>query len=311
MARGIFGFSNKKNDYYAEEKINAQKQNSDVEDEWFSVMQVSNAKKENYETVIKKSGIDYNFFENENGWALSVRRKDVQKWHEEIERECDQYHYEQQTRKTKIVPFPPELKEKFEKKLSQNNLWFQFVNNGGHDELEFNLSDIESIETIYDSIISEDEKRKREEKNQLSKNENYGPVVYDVSEKEEAPRKKTTRKKLNRNRQLMARFTDKEYEIVEKKIEASGKRQGDFIRDMLLNGKVKAFPSTVEHMESIDVLKNTQSSLGKIGGLLTKAIKPSEKNPDITKEDMDLIKNEIKELKKIKSEIKKVVDVWR
>lgn len=118
---------------------------------------------------------------------------------------------------------------------------------------------------------------------------------------------KKTRKKLNRNTELKARFTDEEIKIIEDKINKSGLRKGEFIRRSLLEQEIKERINTKEQIQSTEALIELKSEIGKVGGLLKAFIKPNYENPNVTYEEMQAIKKQLNELEKLKSKIEKEV----
>lgn len=118
---------------------------------------------------------------------------------------------------------------------------------------------------------------------------------------------KKTRKKLNRNKEIKARFTDNEIKIIEKKIKKSGLRKGEFVRKSLLTQDIKERNNTTEQIESVMALIELKSELGKVGGLLKAFIKPNSYNPNVSLQDIENIKKQLNELEKLKREIEKEV----
>lgn len=117
---------------------------------------------------------------------------------------------------------------------------------------------------------------------------------------------KKTRKKLNRNTELKARFTNEEIKIIEDKINKSGLRKGEFIRRSLLEQEIKERINTKEQIQSTEALIELKSEIGKVGGLLKAFIKPNY-NHNVSYEEMQEIKKQLNELEKLKLKIEKEV----
>lgn len=82
-----------------------------------------------------------------------------------------------------------------------------------------------------------------------------------------APSRKT-KPSLNRTRKLHARFTDVEYDAVQSRVAWSGLQQGEFIRRMLLDGKINVRRSSYYEDEILAELTELRAGMGSLGGLL-------------------------------------------
>lgn len=125
--------------------------------------------------------------------------------------------------------------------------------------------------------------------------------------------KKSTRQILGRTEQIMTRFTPDEMKIVQDKISTSQKKQGDYIREMLLNGYVKAHPAKLSDAQLIiQELQNMNAQLGKLTGAMVKIMQRTKENPSLSKEDRESIQFTINDTKKVRKEIRKVLkELWQ
>lgn len=77
-----------------------------------------------------------------------------------------------------------------------------------------------------------------------------------------------TKGKEQRNIQVSVRFSASEHEYLQKKIQASGQAQGEFIRQMVLNGQVlsRKLPDYDDFL--IDEIAALRGMCGRLGGLM-------------------------------------------
>lgn len=123
-------------------------------------------------------------------------------------------------------------------------------------------------------------------------------------------RKKPGPKKMNRDIRYQLRFTEEEMKQLDERVKASGKRKGDFGREMLLNGYVKTV--TIEGMLAIQELQTMASQLGKLTGAMVKFMQQTKDSPYLSKEERDEIQREINNMKKLRSDIRKEIKkVWK
>lgn len=199
-----------------------------------------------------------------------------------------------------------------------------FFTNVGFEKyrLHFNLSDFEKINNLLDAFYKE-----VIEENYFfepDENEIYEKIeeeIYEEEEKEQSEiviekefdldkvepiKPKKTRRKLNRNTEIRARFTDEEVKIIEEKIKKSGLRKGEFIRKCLLEKEIKEIDPAAIY-SNVDALLELKSEIGKVGGLLKSFIKPNLNNYNVTKEEMDSIKKSLNDLENLKIKIDREV----
>lgn len=122
---------------------------------------------------------------------------------------------------------------------------------------------------------------------------------------------KNKEKQRKRSNQIMTRLTDEELATFKSRVESTGQSQADFIRSAILMGQINELPKTTPELIELNRnLEHLKANIGKIGGLLKAAIKPNEKNP-LVQDELDLIKEEIKELKDLQKQIRKELNnIW-
>lgn len=125
---------------------------------------------------------------------------------------------------------------------------------------------------------------------------------------EELEKKK--KKKLTRSKSMLVRLTPAEYDFVQTKIDKSGHKQSDYLRAQVMYGSVNEVPASMEAIETLNELKNLAKEFGRVEGMIAKTIRVHEKSYFLSAEEMLELKNEVKELRKIKKEIKEKVNEW-
>lgn len=123
-------------------------------------------------------------------------------------------------------------------------------------------------------------------------------------------REQKKRKKLTRNKSMLVRLNQNEYDFVQKKIDKSGQKQSDYLRAQIMYGNVNQVPASMESIDTLNELKNLAKEFGRVEGMIAKTIRVHEKSYFLSAEEMLDLKNEVKELRKIKKEIKEKVNEW-
>lgn len=108
--------------------------------------------------------------------------------------------------------------------------------------------------------------------------------VLEKYKQEKDKKTKNDKRYLGRTKQIKVRFTPEEYEKLQKKIEKSGKKQGDFIREMLLEGQVKSYPSHAADILLQEEIKKIKTYLGKISGQIFSIMKATKEGATLTEE---------------------------
>lgn len=119
-----------------------------------------------------------------------------------------------------------------------------------------------------------------------------------------AERKKN---KLGRNNQVKTRLTDEELIEFNKRVAASGKKQGDFMRDCLLNQEIIIKSATEYDSQAFQVLMGMASDLGRISGMIKQTVITNKEFNVLTETEKSELEKEIRELRKLRDEIQKEV----
>ncbi len=131
------------------------------------------------------------------------------------------------------------------------------------------------------------------------------------TESKKSSSNKSTKKVLGRTVQVMTRFTPDEMKKVQERIDLSGKRQGDFIREMLMDGYVKAFPTHANDLTIIQELQTMNAQLGKLTGAMVKIMQLEKENSSLSEEEKANLQKAINGVKSLRTEIKKgVKELW-
>lgn len=193
-----------------------------------------------------------------------------------------------------------------------------YYTNAGYEKykLHFEINNFEAVRDVLDDFygaLIESEYDQEEEREdyyeELETGISAGKIKNNIEldlQKVEPIKPKIMRKKLGRNTELKARFTDEEVEIINEKIKKSGLRKGEFIRKCLLEIEIKEInPQKIG--SNTDALLELKSEIGKVGGLLKAFIKPNLENHNVSYEDMQQIKKILNELENLKKKVDKEV----
>ena len=113
---------------------------------------------------------------------------------------------------------------------------------------------------VHENRNFETEKTKNE--NEISEKEKQ------IEEEIAKENKRASKKKLNRTVQKMTRFTPEEWEKIEEKISEAGVSQGDYMRSMMLKGKVVVKQKNKNSDQTLEDIQQIKSEIGKIGGMM-------------------------------------------
>ena len=128
-------------------------------------------------------------------------------------------------------------------------------------------------------------------------------VVRDEKiEKNDITVTKKERKKLNRTVRKGARFTPEEWARIEKQIEKSGMAEGEFIRKILLEGKVEVVQRDTINDVMIQEIRDMAAEIGRIGGLLKNMIKNIKEHQIFSPVDQAKFNRMIREFDNLKNE---------
>ena len=130
----------------------------------------------------------------------------------------------------------------------------------------------------------------------------------DAKHPEDIEKKK--RKNNGRTASMIIRITPEEKEKIQEDIKKSGHKQSDYLREQVLNGCIKELPHTVEQLEAIQTLRELTKEMGRVEGMIAKTIRINEEMHAISPAELEELKAENKELKKLKNEIRKAFRAW-
>lgn len=123
-------------------------------------------------------------------------------------------------------------------------------------------------------------------------------------------REQKKRKKLTRNKSMLVRLNQNEYDFVQNKIDKAGCTQADYLRAQIMYGSVNQVPESMEAIETLNELKSLVKEMGRIEGMIAKTIKVHEKSYFLSKEEMQELKEEVADLKQFKRKVKGKIREW-
>ena len=122
--------------------------------------------------------------------------------------------------------------------------------------------------------------------------------------------KRAGRKKKNRNKQAIVRFTEEEWESFKEILEKSQMDQGEFIRLCVLQKEIKVVEKETT-IESIETLISTKSELGKYIGMMKQVITFCKENK-FDKKSISYLAKCINAAEQTRNKIDKEVEkVWQ
>jgi len=116
------------------------------------------------------------------------------------------------------------------------------------------------------------------------------------------------KQKLGRDYQFKTRLTKEEAEIFLDRVKKSRLKQGEFMRQIMLNEEVNIYTVTELDEQAFVKIMEMASDLGRIGGLIKGTVIANKDNFSVfTADDKEKFEKEIRELNELKEEMQKAV----
>ena len=126
--------------------------------------------------------------------------------------------------------------------------------------------------------------------------------------KPDAEKIKKQRAKKGRDIQVKTRLTEEEMNRFLERVKESGAKQGEFMRECLLNAEVHVQSLTDIDAEALGTIMEMASDLGRIGGLIKGTVVANKENFEVlTPEAKQSLEKEIRELNALKEDLQRVV----
>ena len=121
------------------------------------------------------------------------------------------------------------------------------------------------------------------------------------------PKEKDT-KDVKRPHQIKSRLSDEEMESFDTLLLASGLSQTDYIRGMVLNGRVNITQTSLVDAQSLDTLAALSADLGRIAGMIRQTVIVNKEFSVLTPESKDQLEAQLRRLRHLQTYIQRVAE---
>lgn len=116
------------------------------------------------------------------------------------------------------------------------------------------------------------------------------------------------KKAVKRTNQIKTRLSDEELEAFELLTKASGLPQGEFIRGMILHGKINVTQTSCVDQQALETLTQLSSQMGKIAGMIRNTVIVNKEFSLLTNEAKANLEHQIRALRRIQSDVQKTAE---
>lgn len=115
-------------------------------------------------------------------------------------------------------------------------------------------------------------------------------------------------KDVKRANQIKTRLSDEESEAFDLLVKTSGLPQGEYIRGMVLNGKVNITQTSLVDSQTLDTLTQLSAQIGKIAGMIRQTVILNKEFAVLTYEDKSFLEQQIHALRRVQSAVQRTAE---
>ena len=113
---------------------------------------------------------------------------------------------------------------------------------------------------------------------------------------------------VKRANQIKTRLSDEELEAFELLVKTSGLPQGEYIRGMVLNGKVAVTQTSYVDNATLETLTELSAQIGRIAGMLRQTVILNKEFAVLTYEDKSYLEQQIRTLRRVQSAVQRTAE---
>lgn len=113
---------------------------------------------------------------------------------------------------------------------------------------------------------------------------------------------------VKRPHQIKSRLSDEELEAFDTLLLASGLSQTDYIRGMVLNGRVNITQTSLIDAQALEMLTTLSADLGRIAGMMRQTIIVNKEFSVLTPESKDQLEAQLRMLRNLQTYIQRVAE---
>lgn len=115
-------------------------------------------------------------------------------------------------------------------------------------------------------------------------------------------------KDVKRANQIKTRLSDEELEAFDLLVKASGLPQGEYIRGMVLHGRVSITQTSLVDSQTLDTLTQLSAQIGKIAGMIRQTVIVNKEFVVLTDEDKLYLEQQIRALRRVQSAVQRTAE---
>lgn len=113
---------------------------------------------------------------------------------------------------------------------------------------------------------------------------------------------------VKRGNQIKTRLSDEELEAFDLLVKTSGLPQGEYIRGMVLHGKVSITQTSYTDQQTLDTLTQLSAQVGKIAGMIRQTVIKNKEFAVLSSEDKSCLEQQIRSLRRVQTAVQRTAE---
>lgn len=113
---------------------------------------------------------------------------------------------------------------------------------------------------------------------------------------------------VKRGNQIKTRLSDEELEAFDLLVKTSGLPQGEYIRGMVLHGKVNITQTSFADQQTLDILTQLSAQVDKLAGLIRQTVIVNKEFATLTYEEKSYLEQQIRSLRRVQSAVQRTAE---
>lgn len=113
---------------------------------------------------------------------------------------------------------------------------------------------------------------------------------------------------VKRTNQIKTRLSDAELEAFDLLVKTSGLQQGEYIRGMVLHGRVSITQTSLVDSQTLDTLTQLSAQIGRIAGMIRQTVILNKEFAVLTYEDKSYLEQQIRSLRRVQSAVQRTAE---
>lgn len=113
---------------------------------------------------------------------------------------------------------------------------------------------------------------------------------------------------IKRTNQIKTRLSDAELEAFDLLVKTSGLQQGEYIRGMVLHGRVSITQTSLVDSQTLDTLTQLSAQIGRIAGMIRQTVILNKEFAVLTYEDKSFLEQQIRALRQVQTAVQRTAE---